>query len=267
MPGEEVTVTVFDAEKTANDLTRETVQQGRRLGPAEQRGRVLLLARRQVSVELCDRDATPLGMSIHPDGHGNNQTRIEGSAFAAERARVHRDTTHGVLTDDQLLLRNLGHKGERLPEPPRDLAVTCLPTHAGGPPCHDEARYLDEDRLSPAACPTRACDWTADADAERHDKNEGYSGHSVEMQADYSGDSCFECSDGAPVIGVHDPPGLEVRDYLLDHPADLIDLRVEFLLPVQQLAARGLLEGRDHPVPDEALVAGPVKRVSVQENL
>src|SRR6266487_4588051 len=96
---------------------------------------------------------------------------------------------------------------------------------------------------------------------------EGYSGHSVEMQADYSGDSCFECSDGAPVIGVHDPPGLEVRDYLLDHPADLIDLRVEFLLPVQQLAARGLLEGRDHPVPDEALVAGPVKRVSVQENL
>src|SRR6266516_5123678 len=79
---------------------------------------------------------------------------------------------------------------------------------------------------------------------------EGYSGHSVEMQADYSGDSCFECSDGAPVIGVHDPPGLEVRDYLLDHPADLIDLRVEFLLPVQQLAARGLLEGRDHPVPD-----------------
>src|SRR6266498_2214233 len=127
------------------------------------------------------------------------------------------------------------------------------------PPCHSPAR-IDE-------IIAKSKEGESPRTGSLNPFNEGYSGHSVEMQADYSGDSCFECSDGAPVIGVHDPPGLEVRDYLLDHPADLIDLRVEFLLPVQQLAARGLLEGRDHPVPDEALVAGPVKRVSVQENL
>jgi hypothetical protein len=44
---------------------------------------------------------------------------------------------------------------------------------------------------------------------------------------------------------VHDPPVLEVRNYLLDHPADLVDLGIEFLLPVKQLAAGRLLEWRD----------------------
>ncbi len=52
-----------------------------------------------------------------------------------------------------------------------------------------------------------------------------------------------------PVVGVHDPPGLEVRDYLLDHPADLVDLSVKLLLPVQQLASRGFSEGRDRGPP------------------
>jgi hypothetical protein len=52
---------------------------------------------------------------------------------------------------------------------------------------------------------------------------------------------------------VRDSPGLEVRDYLLDHPADFVDLRVELLLPVQQLAARRLLEGVIIPFPTKPL--------------
>jgi hypothetical protein len=32
---------------------------------------------------------------------------------------------------------------------------------------------------------------------------------------------------------VHDPPGLEVRDDLLDDVADLVDLLIEFFLPVE----------------------------------
>jgi hypothetical protein len=35
---------------------------------------------------------------------------------------------------------------------------------------------------------------------------------------------------------------LQVRDYLLDHPADLVDTAVEFLLPVQEFASSWLLE-------------------------
>src|SRR5579875_3149073 len=62
--------------------------------------------------------------------------------------------------------------------------------------------------------------------------NEGYSGHSVKLQADHCGNGFRECLDWAPVVGVHSPPGLEVRDYLLDDPADLVHLAVELLLPV-----------------------------------
>ncbi len=62
---------------------------------------------------------------------------------------------------------------------------------------------------------------------------EGYSGHSIEVQSDYRRDGRCECFYRTPVVGVHDPPGLEVRDYLLDHPANLVDLCVELLLPVQ----------------------------------
>jgi hypothetical protein len=42
---------------------------------------------------------------------------------------------------------------------------------------------------------------------------------------------------------VHDLPVVEVRDYPLDHPVDLVDLFIELLLPVKQLAADRLLEG------------------------
>ena len=60
---------------------------------------------------------------------------------------------------------------------------------------------------------------------------------------------------------MHDPPGLEVRDDLFDDVTDLVDLLIELLLPIQQLAALGLLEGRDHVVADISLIAQPVARV------
>jgi hypothetical protein len=59
---------------------------------------------------------------------------------------------------------------------------------------------------------------------------------------------------------------LKCHDYLLDHVPDLVDLRIDLLLPVQQLTSRWLLEGRYHPVSDEPLVADPVAMVSIQEN-
>jgi len=60
---------------------------------------------------------------------------------------------------------------------------------------------------------------------------------------------------------VHDPPGLEVRDDLFDDVADLVDLLFELLLPIQELAALGLLEGRDHVITGISLIAQPVARV------
>ena len=60
---------------------------------------------------------------------------------------------------------------------------------------------------------------------------------------------------------MHDPPGLEVRDDLFDDVADLVDLLIELLLPIQELAALGLLEGRDHVITDISLIAQPVARV------
>ena len=35
----------------------------------------------------------------------------------------------------------------------------------------------------------------------------------------------------APVVGVHDSPGLEVRDDLFDDVTDLVDLLIELFLP------------------------------------
>jgi hypothetical protein len=42
---------------------------------------------------------------------------------------------------------------------------------------------------------------------------------------------------------MHDAPGFEVRDDLLDDVADLVDLLIELLLPIQKFAAFRLLEG------------------------
>jgi hypothetical protein len=43
-----------------------------------------------------------------------------------------------------------------------------------------------------------------------------------------------KCCPGPTVIGVHDPPSLEVRDDLFDDVADLVDLLIELLLPIQE---------------------------------
>src|SRR5580658_2076523 len=56
---------------------------------------------------------------------------------------------------------------------------------------------------------------------------------------------------------MHDPPGLEVRDDLLDHVAYLVDLRIEFFLPAQEAAAGWLPDGSEHIFSDVALVAYP----------
>ncbi len=39
---------------------------------------------------------------------------------------------------------------------------------------------------------------------------------------------------------MHDPPGLEIGDDLLDDVADLVDLRIEFFLPFQKVAEGAL---------------------------
>jgi len=65
---------------------------------------------------------------------------------------------------------------------------------------------------------------------------------------------------------VHDPPGLEVRDDLFDDVADLVDLLVEFFLPIQEFASLGLLEGRDHVVAGISFIAEPVTRVERKED-
>jgi hypothetical protein len=65
---------------------------------------------------------------------------------------------------------------------------------------------------------------------------------------------------------VHDPPGLEVSDDLLDYVADLVDVLTEFLLPVEKLAALGLPERRDHLMAYIPLVAYPVSGAKCQEH-
>jgi len=49
---------------------------------------------------------------------------------------------------------------------------------------------------------------------------------------------------------------LEVRDHLLDHPADLVHFSVELLLPVKQFAACRFPEGRDRPTVTTPLSSG-----------
>jgi len=76
-------------------------------------------------------------------------------------------------------------------------------------------------------------------DASTFAFNEAYSGHTVEVHTDYRRDGRRERLERSTVIGVHDPPVLEVRDYLLDHPADLVDLCIELLLPVRRTSSSG----------------------------
>ena len=65
---------------------------------------------------------------------------------------------------------------------------------------------------------------------------------------------------------MHDPPSFEVRNDLLYDVADLIDLLIELLLPTQEFAAFGLLEGCDHVVANVSLIAEPVARVDRKEH-
>ena len=83
------------------------------------------------------------------------------------------------------------------------------------------------------------------------------------MQVYDSWDGFRGCFDWSPVIGAHDPPGLEVRDDLLDHVTKPIDLRVVLPLPIQELAACWFLERRDHAVVGESLIACLVTGSSV----
>src|SRR4051812_50185547 len=66
---------------------------------------------------------------------------------------------------------------------------------------------------------------------------------------------------GSTIVGVENPPGLEVRDGPLDEVADSVDVPVELDLPVQELAAGGFPDRRDHSPADVPLFAHPVRRL------
>jgi len=66
---------------------------------------------------------------------------------------------------------------------------------------------------------------------------EGYSRGAIEMYTDDGCNRRDERGERSPVIGVHDPPGLEVRDDLFDNTSNLVDLGVE--LPAPSPAAPG----------------------------
>lgn len=61
---------------------------------------------------------------------------------------------------------------------------------------------------------------------------EGYSADPIEVQSNYCRDGHSEGFERATIVGTHYLPVLEVRNYLLDHPADLVDPAVKFPLPV-----------------------------------
>src|SRR5262249_33116694 len=116
----------------------------------------------------------------------------------------------------------------------------------------------DSDRLSAARSLT---------DSERRTLRGLFTDQSKELQANDGRDGCGECFDGSAVVGVEDTPGFDVGDGSLDHVPNLVDLSVEFLLPVQKLTASRFLDRRDHVVTDVALIADPVSRVKGGEHV
>ena len=63
---------------------------------------------------------------------------------------------------------------------------------------------------------------------------------------------------GPAAAGAHDPPGPDVRDDLFDDVADLVDLLIELLPPIQELAAAGFLKEMIMLFSDVSIIAGPV---------
>jgi LmbE family N-acetylglucosaminyl deacetylase len=75
---------------------------------------------------------------------------------------------------------------------------------------------------------------------------EAYSRQRVEQQSDGGGNRRGEALEGAPVVGVEDPPGLQVGDDSFDYSSSSVDCGVEVFLPVEKPALRDLLDRRDH---------------------
>jgi len=69
------------------------------------------------------------------------------------------------------------------------------------------------------------------------------------------------------MVGVHDSPGLEVCDRSLDDVANLVHLRIIFLLSVQKVAVKGFLVGCDHVIIDISFIAHPISWIVRHKNL
>jgi len=63
---------------------------------------------------------------------------------------------------------------------------------------------------------------------------EGYSADCGELEGNYGSGGSAECCRRPAVIGVHDSPSLEVCEGLFGGAADLVDLLIGLLLPIQE---------------------------------
>ena len=75
-----------------------------------------------------------------------------------------------------------------------------------------------------------------------------------------------EAVEWPPVVGVQNPPVLDVGDDTLDDGANSIDSTIEGPLPVEQFTLPGLLDWRDHVSADVAFVARPVAGIECGEH-
>ena len=57
---------------------------------------------------------------------------------------------------------------------------------------------------------------------------------------------------------MHNPPGLEVRDHLLDDIAAFVDLSIVVFLPVGKVATEELLAWGNHVIVDISFISYPV---------
>jgi hypothetical protein len=88
-----------------------------------------------------------------------------------------------------------------------------------------------------------------------------FTGGPVEFQSNDGGDRFREACEWATVVRMKDSPGLQVGDGLLDPVANPAHRLVEFLFPAEKAAVGRFPDGRQHAVPDVALVAYPAGRV------